>query len=212
MSDPARNVLCYGDSLTYGARPDSEARHVPGDRWPLAMAQCLGPEVEVIAEGLNGRTTAWDTHDGAAERNGARILPTLLHSHAPLDLVVILLGTNDVFLVEASARRAAAGLRRLAEIVRSHPCPGGGAVPDLVLVSPPWPVKDPAGLVTDDDIARARGLAPAYRGLADEIGAGFFDAAGAVESSPRDGVHLEADQSRALGRALAGVVRARLGR
>ena len=92
-----KTILCYGDSLTYGANPvPGGARHAYEDRWPAALEAKLGGKARVIAEGLGGRTTVHDDWFTSADRNGARVLPTLLHSHGPLDMVVIMLGTNDL--------------------------------------------------------------------------------------------------------------------
>lgn len=200
-------VLCFGDSLTWGARPDADARHQAADRWPVRLEAGLSG-AEVIAEGLNGRTTGFDLPH-AAEANGTRILPTLLHTHAPLDLVVILLGTNDTVIAERSARQSAHALSRLAGIVRSHPYPGAAPAPRLLLVAPP-PARS-AAAITDADIARSSALAAAYRGVAGEVGAAFFDAGTVAAASALDGVHLDAPNARAIGEALVPVVKDVLG-
>ncbi|RVA20726.1 arylesterase, partial [Mesorhizobium sp. M7A.F.Ca.US.001.01.1.1] len=88
-----KTVLCYGDSLTWGYNAEG-GRHALEDRWPSVLQAGLGSGVEVIAEGLNGRTTAFDDHLAGADRNGARLLPTVLTTHAPIDLIVIMLGAN----------------------------------------------------------------------------------------------------------------------
>ena len=91
-----KTVLCYGDSLTWGYSAETVGRHAYEDRWPSVLQKALGDRVRVIPEGLNGRTTAFDDHLADCDRNGARILPTILQSHNPLDLVIIMLGTNDM--------------------------------------------------------------------------------------------------------------------
>jgi lysophospholipase L1-like esterase len=91
-----KTVLCYGDSLTWGYDPEGPGRHAHADRWPSVLQAALGPDVTVIAEGLNGRTSAFDDHLGSADRNGARLLPTVLTTHSPLDLVILFLGANDM--------------------------------------------------------------------------------------------------------------------
>src|SRR5690606_15821318 len=112
-----KTILAYGDSLTYGADPGGGARHAFEDRWPSALERRLDGKARVIAEGLGGRTTAYDDWTVGADRNGARILPTLLASHAPLDLVIIMLGTNDLKpFLGGSAAAAARGARRLVEL------------------------------------------------------------------------------------------------
>ncbi len=91
-----KTILAYGDSLTWGHDAERLGRHAHEDRWPSVLQKALGHGVRVIPEGLGGRTTAYDDHLADCDRNGARILPTLLHTHAPIDLVILLLGTNDL--------------------------------------------------------------------------------------------------------------------
>src|SRR5687767_10512572 len=105
-----KTILAYGDSLTFGADAETLGRHRYEDRWPTVLEQGLGGAARVIAEGLGGRTTVFDDFSAAADRNGARTLPTLLESHKPLDLVVIMLGTNDLKLyINGTAFGAAMG-------------------------------------------------------------------------------------------------------
>ena len=98
----------------------------------------LGDGVLVIPDGLNGRTTAFDDHLAGADRNGARILPTVLTTHAPLDLIVIMLGANDMKpWIHGNPVAAKQGMERLVDIVRGHDYPFGWSAPKILLVSPP---------------------------------------------------------------------------
>ena len=205
-----KSVLCYGDSLTWGDRPDGTGRHPLPDRWPGALAARLGQGVEVVAEGLNGRTTAWDMLDGGpADRNGARHLPVALHSHAPLDLVILMLGTNDAINLRSDVYRTALGMKRLVEIALWHPYPRGLPRPQVLVVAPPRiRVCDWAG---EAEVAVVDGLGAAYAQVASEFGVAFFDAAPVALGSTVDGVHLDADVSRGLGEALAPKVAELLG-
>ena len=90
-----KTVLCYGDSLTWGFNAEG-GRHAFEDRWPSVLQASLDNSVRAIAEGLNGRTTAFDDYVAGADRNGARILPTVVMTHMPIDLIIFLLGTNDM--------------------------------------------------------------------------------------------------------------------
>ena len=103
------------------------------------MQKALGGRVNVVAEGLNGRTTAYDDHLADCDRNGARILPTILQSHAPIDLVIILLGTNDMKpVVHGTAFGAVQGIERLVKLVWHHVWPGVQAeAPEILIVAPP---------------------------------------------------------------------------
>ena len=91
-----RTLVCFGDSNTWGYVPGSNGRRFHRDvRWPIRLQHALGDDWEVIAEGLSGRTATLDS-PVAEGRNGLPYLVPCLHSHAPVDLLVIFLGTNDV--------------------------------------------------------------------------------------------------------------------
>ncbi|TAN08544.1 MAG: arylesterase [Rhizobiaceae bacterium] len=211
-----KTILCYGDSLTWGFDAESRSRHAFEDRWPNVLQSALGTKALVIPEGLNGRTTAYDDHLASADRNGARILPTALVTHAPLDLVIIMLGTNDMkpFLC-GRAIGAKQGIHRLIDIVRGTTYPTeGDEAPDILIVSPP-PLCETANpdyaAMFADTIPQSKMLASFYSDLADEEGCGFFDAATVAKTTPADGIHLDAENTRAIGRGLEPIVRMMLG-
>ncbi|OLP60062.1 arylesterase [Xaviernesmea oryzae] len=211
-----KTVLCYGDSLTWGYDAEGAGRHAFSDRWPSVLASALGPEVTVIAEGLNGRTTAYDDHLADCDRNGARILPTILHSHDPLDLVIIMLGANDMKpVICGQAFGAVMGMERLIDLVRHHAWSVDREEgPEILIVSPP-PLCETANAafaaMFAGGVEQSAMLASLYRDLADEKGCGFFDAGSVARTTPLDGVHLDAENTRALGRALEPVARMMLG-
>ncbi|TKB94918.1 MAG: hydrolase, partial [Mesorhizobium sp.] len=93
-----RSVLCYGDSNTHGQIPGRGPleRYGPDERWPGVLRAELGPDWYVIEEGLSGRTTVHDDPIEGAHKNGRTYLRPCLQSHATLDLVIIMLGTNDL--------------------------------------------------------------------------------------------------------------------
>ncbi len=210
-----KTVLCYGDSLTWGYDAETIGRHAYEDRWPSVLQKGLGDQARVIAEGLNGRTTAFDDHLADCDRNGARVLPTVLQTHAPLDLIVFLLGTNDMKpIVAGSAFAACQGLARLVRLVRNHSWPFDFDVPDILIVSPPViceTANAPFAASYAGAVTESAKLGTLYRDLADELGCGFFDAASVAVTTPLDGVHLDAENTRALGRGLEPIVRMMLG-
>lgn len=210
-----KSVLAYGDSLTWGYDADGPGRHAYKDRWPSVLAAGLGEGVNVIAEGLNGRMTAFDDHLADCDRNGARILPTLLHTHAPLDLVIIMLGANDMKPgTSGSALLAMQGMRRLITIVAHHAYPLDVEPPQVLIVAPPplCETADPEyAAMFAGGIEQSRMLASLYRDLADETGSGFFDAGSVAETTPVDGVHLDAENTRAVGKALLPMAKMMLG-
>lgn len=211
-----KTVLCYGDSLTWGFDAENLGRHAFEDRWPSVLQKALGTDVNVIAEGLNGRTTAYDDHLADCDRNGARILPTLLHSHAPLDLVIIMLGTNDLKrgIGSGNAVGAVKGVERLINLVRSHVWSFDDEQPEILIVSAPHICEtgnETFAAMYVGAIEQSKMMGSLYRDLADDKGCGFFDAASVAVTTPVDGVHLDAENTRAIGRGLEPVVRMMLG-
>lgn len=211
-----KTILAYGDSLTFGSNPEQGGpRHAYEDRWPSVIEAALGGKARMIAEGLGGRTTAFDDHSASGDRNGVRLLPTLLDSHKPLDLVIIMLGTNDLKVyLNGTAFGAAMGIKRLVQIVRNHPYDPGMAIPQVIIVAPPLTVET-------DHVDLHPMFAPRadeaklfdfyYSRIAQELGVGYFNAASVAVADPRDGVHLDPANTRAIGEGLAPLVKQMLG-
>jgi lysophospholipase L1-like esterase len=211
-----KTVLCYGDSLTWGMNAATMTRHAYEDRWPTVVEMKLGGAVRMINASLGGRTTSFDDHSVVADRNGVRILPTILGTFDPIDLVVFMLGTNDMKAwINGSAVAAAQGMKRLVEIVRTYPYEDNPPAPKVLIVSPPpaselapfgkFPLLSPrTGEGTD--------LPAKYKVVAETTGCEFFDAA-TVSSTKggTDGVHLDAQNTRAIGEALAPIIARMLG-
>jgi lysophospholipase L1-like esterase len=205
-------ILCYGDSNTHGTAPlpvpGGMDRHPQGRRWPDVLAAGLGEAHAVIAEGLPGRTTVHDDPVEGGMRNGATVLPAVLHSHRPVDLLILMLGTNDLKTrFSVTAWEIARSTERLVLMARAE-----GVVRDI-LVMAPAPVRETGTLaeVFAGAEARQAGLTEHLRAVADRQGAGFFDAGAHVTVSGLDGVHWAAEDHVTLGRALLPVVEARLG-
>lgn len=213
----APRVLCFGDSNTHGtvALRDlaDRRRHDDATRWPEVMAARLGPGMRVIDEGLPGRTTVHDDPIEGAHKNGLAVLPALLESHRPLDLVVVMLGTNDLkHRFSLTPFDIAAGLRRLGETVQASGCGRDGRAPGLLLVAP-VPVEE-TGLLAEmftGGAAKSRALARHVAQVAGVLGAAFFDAGSVAQVDPVDGIHLDAEAHRALGAAMADAVGRALG-
>ena len=208
-----RTVLCYGDSNTWGAatvsRPDD--RYAPDERWPGVLRAELERDWLVIEEGLGGRTTVSDDPvDHYPDRNGRTYLPSCLHSHKPLDVVAIMLGTNDLKArFSKSAWEVAEGMGALVDIVMKAEAGRGGGVPEVVVICPPV-ILDRLPLhaeMFEGAPAKSRDMAMRYEAVARGRGVRFLDAGTVITSSKHDGFHLDPEAHAGLGRAVAGLIR-----
>lgn len=204
-----KNILCYGDSNTWGMVPmatvTSAERHRQHDRWPSVLANQLGPAFGVIAEGLNGRTTVFDDPIDGAHKNGRTYLLPCLESHAPLDLVIIMLGTNDLkSRFGLGAHDIAAGAGQLVKLVSGDVRGQNGLRPQVLLVCP-CPIG-PLNLFSDvfaGGVEKSQRLHAYYAQIAAMLGCHLLNAGDHAVCSPVDGVHLDAEQQHALGLAIA---------
>lgn len=216
-------ILVYGDSLSWGWVPQRSfipAERFPADRqWPRVMGEALGPGFEVVVDAMPGRTT--DVDDPLAPQipgvgtNGNACLPATLAAHLPLDLVVLMLGSNDCKPQFArSAFRIAVGAGHLIDTVQRSADLFGtlwltNSAPKVLLVCPP-----PFGSIirAADDlyagaVERSAGLSAAYAQVAAAARVAYFDSGTVVSSDGEDGVHLSGDSQRTLGIAMADQVR-----
>lgn len=199
-----RSVLCYGDSNTWGYIPETGGRFGRTERWPGVLQARLGESVDVIEEGLSGRTSAFDDPLDP-NLNGLTFLPICLATHHPIDVVVLFLGTNDVFLPAGiTAHYAAQGVGALIDVIaRSSAGPEEQPPTSLVVVPPPfaplgqWEPWSPHGE------AESLRFSEAFERMAAEHPCRLLDLAGIVESSPVDGVHFDATGHAAIAAAVA---------
>lgn len=197
-------VLIYGDSNTFGTAPlpalGVDAVHPCDARWGAVMSRALGPGVEVVIEGLPGRTTVHDDPIEGAYRNGLTVLPAILFSHRPIDLLVICLGTNDQkHRFGLLAEDVALGLARLVREAQAS-----GTVAKILLIAPPS-LRECGAFATMFRGAEQRGagLADAVSRVATAEGAAFFDAGSVIAVDPSDGIHWSAEAHGLLGQAVA---------
>jgi len=204
-------IVAFGDSNTWGFDPATGGRFARALRWPTVMQNELGADFEVIAEGLGGRTTV---HDDPIMpyRSGAEALPPCLMSHAPVDLVILALGCNDLKKrFSVSAFDIAEGAARLIFLTRAYGEGPEGAPPKILLIAPP-PLARLSGYAEmfEGGTEKSRLIGERYRGIAEQERVAFLDSGAVIRCSDLDGIHYEADQHTLLGRAAAKAVRAAL--
>ncbi len=210
-----KTVLCYGDSNTWGYDP-AGGRFDPDVRWPGAMRRELGDDYLVVEEGLNARTTVWDDPvegtqygPGGEHKNGARYLLPCLESHYPLDLVVLMLGVNDLkarFSLPAEDIARSAG-ELVGMILGSSFGPSGGSPQVLLLAPPPVGKLTRLAAMFEGAEAKSREFGELYRRFAEEHKCAFLNAGDVVVASDLDGIHFERGEHAKLARAVADSVR-----
>lgn len=195
-------ILCYGDSNTWGTEPGTGARFGAAVRWTGVLQKLLGGDYRVIEEGLGGRTTVFD--DPLSEhRNGKVYFAPCLESHQPLDIVTIMLGTNDVQTrFSASAVEIARGMEVLVGMAK-------GFAPTVLVIAPPNLARIPEAEqgAYREAAEKMRRIPALYHDTADANGCLFLDASQIIVSSAVDGIHFDAPEHRKLGEAVAEVLR-----
>jgi lysophospholipase L1-like esterase len=190
-----KTIVCFGDSNTWGFVPGSDGQRFPRDvRWPGRLSSALGDSAEVIAEGLSGRLATID-HPAGEGRNGLPYLLPCLQSHAPVDLLVLYLGTNDVeFLDPQTVARSVGRLLRVAR--NSEAGPDWGA-PQLLVICPP-----PFG---------NHKLGPSFKEVCGFLDCPLLDLEGVAAYSGLDDIHLDAAGHIALADAVEKLARQMVG-
>ena len=203
-----KSILAFGDSLTWGYNATTGMRMAYEDRWPNVLAHGLQNKARVIEEGMNGRTTVFDDPTVEENRNGAVGLPIALKTHQPLDLLIIMLGTND--LKHNRAFDASIGMERLVNLTRKHNWSGTYQCPPILIMSPPALVPTQNEWFNDlwgHAIEESKLFAHHYSRIAKELDVHFFDAGSVAKASDVDGGHLDVANTRAIGQALVPVVK-----
>lgn len=205
----AKTILCYGDSNTFGQRPDTRERFSSDVRWTGVLQNKLGGDYYVIEEGLSSRTTNLE-FSAKQGRNGKTYLDPCLNSHAQLDAVVVMLGTNDFKIqFNRSAAETATALQELIDIINAKTPRFHDKPAHIVLVSPIL-IDDTAPKFEEfcskhynhDSAVKSQQLAAELKRLAAANSYAFIDAA-IIAQPGVDGIHLDLPSHKRLGEQIA---------
>ena len=203
----AKHLLCYGDSNTWGYDPELGERFSRYQRWPGLLQRMLGDRYYVVEEGLCGRTTVFPD-PLMNNRCGAEYLRPCLESHAPVDLCILMLGTNDLKTrFGVSAQEIFMGMGMLLDIISTSGAGRRETAPQVLLIAPA-PLSERTQFVEflPDGPGKSQKLAQLYRRLAEERGAAFLDAADYAQTEPSEGVHLTLESHHQLASAVASCI------
>lgn len=203
-----KTILCFGDSNTYGYIPGTPGeRYGAAVRWPRRLGALLGEGCEVVEEGLNGRTTAFADNLEPYRCGLDTILPCVM-SHAPVDVLIVMLGTNDTKdRYHIKAEEIGYGLEEL--ILKAAGYHQFRAQKPQILVIAPVPLGEMSGSVEFSEASRekSRQLPAVYADVAKNFGCHFFEAGSVIRELGCDGVHFTPAAHEALAQALAPLVK-----
>ncbi len=211
-------ILCYGDSNTWGNIAGSRNKELMlakrfdrNIRWTGVLQKILGENFYVIEAGLNGRTTSFDeTKVVRPSRNGLATLPVILEMHYPLDLVIIMLGTNDARIDQdyhGTPEQSAQAIKKMVRFIKQSHLGQNFTSPEILVIAPP-PVEkidstDFNLFFDDHSIAKTNALSLHYAKLAEEEHCAFLNAGEIVTRGAVDGIHFDENNHRVLANAIA---------
>lgn len=215
-----KSILCFGDSNTWGYNPEAAGmplcRFAWQQRWTGLLQQQLGEDYQIIEEGLSGRTTVFND-PSAPGRNGLAWLLPCLHTHQPLDLVLIMLGTNDTKSVYgAPAREIATGMERLIQTARNPFHFDCRQPPEVLVVSPIFVGEDIGQswlweVFDHSSVEKSKRLPALYKEIAGAYSCHYLSAAELAGPMPGEGIHLDTAGHRALADGFARCITSILG-
>lgn len=202
-----KNILCFGDSNTYGHNPANKERYDYDVRWTGVLQNILGKDYRIIEEGLGGRTTLFDDNI-VPYRNSRNYIEPCIHSHRPLDLIVVCLGTNDLkSRFNTGASDIARAMSEIVKIIKAHDYEPYTSIPKILIMSP---IRIGVGIdklpnpsFNADAVQKSEELARYYKKLADDTKCYFFDAGSVAKPSEKDHLHIDPEGHSAIAEALS---------
>lgn len=202
----AKSIVCFGDSNTYGYCGDPRdcadgVRFNEEERWTGLLQKALGEAFRICEEGVVGRTTAFEDPMRPG-MNGLEDLPSVLGGYGTVDLLILMLGTNDTKpRFGLYPEDIAGGMEWL--VLRAKELPVWGMEqPGILIIAPPHirATRDSAMHT------KSAAIAPLYRDLAERSGCAFLDAEEICVFNEIDCTHLTSSAHRALAERLTGTI------
>lgn len=200
INPTAKRILCFGDSNTWGYVPATGKRHPSNIRWTGLLQKKLGNDYEIIEEGLNSRTTDLDDpkHIG---KNGLKYLRPCLETHDPINLIILMLGTNDMKeRFGRKPKRISEGIENLLKTINFFSKEEGTKMPKIILVSPP--LVDESVIGVDEKYKgaeeKSKQLGTLFEQIANRYNCQFIDISKYVSPSKKDGYHLEPESHQKI--------------
>jgi len=203
-----KNILCFGDSNTYGLKPDGTGRYDFSVRYPGKLQAILGDKYHIIEEGCPGRTTIFEDQNRPYKKGAEYIIPCL-QSHNPLDYVIIMLGTNDCkSAFKATSEKIASGISNIIKKTKNN----SEAASGILIISPIHLGENIGNPGYDSEfdkesVAVSKGLANEYKKLAKETGCDFLDASSVASASRVDEEHIDESGHNSLAVAVAKIIK-----
>ena len=204
-----KRIICFGDSNTWGYDPATGGRYDEDTRWPMALQKMLGDGYQIIEEGQNGRTIANpDPYEWGCKCGMDYILP-MVESHKPFDMLIIMLGSNDLKAkFHLPAGDIAGSLQNMlmkTTAFLKHQC---GIDPKILIVSPPHLGDDLATspfapfFEPEKAVRNSKDLAYWSELVAKQFDCSFLDAAAVCRAGEADSLHLTAQGHKDLAEAI----------
>jgi len=204
-----KTVLLYGDSIFWGVDATTGQRHERANRVDTIVQQMLGDDVEVVGEGFRGRTM-FGENGFFPERDGLAQFGPIFASHLPIDVVVIMLGTNDLNSKALHpANEIAESIPKYVEKMQYWCDFMGFSLPSLLIVSPPDVDQQSIKKFSEVFAGTVDRIAPAVDALqqvAQRDGHAFLDSRQIARSINTDGIHLDAAETKKLADAITAQV------
>lgn len=206
MNEGTKTVLLYGDSFIWGLNPVDAKRYDYKDRIGGLLQAKLGEDYRVVEEGHRGRTM-FGENGWFPERNGLEQFGPIFASHLPVDVLVIMLGTNDLnSKTNHSPQQIAASLNDYDKKIDYWCNFMKYDKPEVIVIAPPEIEDASLDLFKEIFAGSSEKIGPLAAELeskSKELGYKFIDSREVFKSAGNDGIHVSPDQNHNLANKLA---------